>query len=74
MAHEGRGFRYEKNSASQVLALTGIDEAGRGAFAGRLLPLRRSFPKIRHRRLNDSKQLASESHEEIYRQLISNPE
>src|SRR6266576_656313 len=65
------GFRYEKKlRAIGVAHIAGIDEAGRGAFAGAVvLP-----EKFRHRRLNDSKQLAPELREQIYSELISDPQ
>jgi len=70
------GFRYEKNlRASGVGRIAGIDEAGRGALAGPVVAAAVILPeKFRHRRLNDSKQLAPELREEIYHELISNPE
>jgi ribonuclease HII len=70
------GFRYEKNlRAGGVGRIAGIDEAGRGALAGPVVAAAVILPeKFRHRRLNDSKQLAPELREEIYHELISNPE
>jgi ribonuclease HII len=70
------GFRYEKRlRATGVARIAGIDEAGRGALAGPVVAAAVVLPeKFRHRRLNDSKQLAPELREEIYSDLISNPE
>ena len=70
------GFRYEKKlRANGVARIAGIDEAGRGALAGPVVAAAVVLPeKFRHRRLNDSKQLAPELREEIYCELISHPE
>src|SRR5205809_2089433 len=70
------GFRYEKKLRSTGLArVAGIDEAGRGALAGPVVAAAVVLPeKFRNRRLNDSKQLVPELREEIYCELISNPE
>jgi ribonuclease HII len=68
------GFRYEKKLRATGLAqIAGIDEAGRGALAGPVVAAAVVLPeKFRHRRLNDSKQLAPELREEIYSELVSN--
>src|SRR5256885_6138202 len=70
------GFRYEKKlRAIGVARIAGIDEAGRGALAGPVVAAAVVLPeKFRHRKLNDSKQLAPELREEIYVDLTSNPE
>ena len=70
------GFRYEKKlRATGVARIAGIDEAGRGALAGPVVAAAVLLPeKFRHRRLNDSKQLAPDLREEIYHDLISNPD
>ena len=70
------GFRYEKKlRAIGAARIAGIDEAGRGALAGPVVAAAAILPeKFRHRRLNDSKQLAPELREEIYHDLISNPD
>ena len=70
------GFRYEKKlRAIGIARIAGIDEAGRGALAGPVVAAAAVLPeKFRHRRLNDSKQLAAELREEIYCDLVSNPE
>src|SRR6201987_531104 len=70
------GFRYEKKlRAIGVARIAGIDEAGRGALAGPVVAAAVVLTeKFRHRRLNDSKQLAPELREEIYCDLVSNPE
>src|SRR5258705_5263476 len=70
------GFRYEKKlRITGASRSAGIDEAGRGALAGPVVAAATILPeKFRHRRLNDSKQLAGELREEIYCELISNPE
>ena len=67
--------RWFPRPIAGVSRIAGIDEAGRGALAGPVVAAAAILPeKFRHRRLNDSKQLASELREEIYCQLISNPE
>ena len=70
------GFRYEKRlHAIGVARIAGIDEAGRGALAGPVVAAAVVLPeKFRHRRLNDSKQLAPELREEIYCDLVSSSE
>ena len=70
------GFRYEKKlRANGVARIAGIDEAGRGALAGPVVAAAVVLPeKFRHRRLNDSKQLAAELREEIYCELVSHAE
>src|SRR5467141_1804556 len=70
------GFRYEKKlRAIGVAHIAGIDEAGRGALAGPVVAAAVVLPeKFRHRRLNDSKQLAPELREEIYCELVCNLE
>src|SRR4029077_4688254 len=70
------GFRYEKKlRATGVARIAGIDEAGRGALAGPVVAAAVVLPeKFRHRRLNDSKQLAPDLREEIYSELVSNTE
>src|SRR5947199_8515634 len=72
----GCGFRYEKKlRITGVARIAGIDEAGRGALAGPVVAAAVILPaKFRHRRLNDSKQLAPDLREEIYSHLVSNPE
>src|ERR671935_493303 len=76
MAYRRCGFRYEKKlRGTGVSLIAGIDEAGRGALAGPVVAAAVVLPeKFRHRRLNDSKQLAPELREEIYSDLVSNPE
>lgn len=70
------GLRYEKKlRAVGVIRIAGIDEAGRGALAGPVVAAAVILPeKFRHRKLNDSKQLAPELREEIYVELTSNTE
>src|SRR5436309_978439 len=70
------GSRYEKKlRATGVVRVAGIDEAGRGALAGPVVAAAVVLPeKFRHRRLNDSKQLAPELREEIYCELVAIPE
>src|SRR5436189_1887646 len=70
------GFRYEnKLRAIGAVRIAGIDEAGRGALAGPVAAAAVILPeKFRHRRLDDSKQLAPELREEIYCELVANPE
>jgi ribonuclease HII len=70
------GFRYEKKlRANGAARIAGIDEAGRGALAGPVVAAAVVLPeKFRHRRLNDSKQLAPELREEIYCELSNDPQ
>ena len=70
------GFRYEKKlRAAGVARIAGIDEAGRGALAGPVVAAAVILPeKFRHKRLNDSKQLAPELREEIYVDLTKDSE
>jgi len=74
--HRRCGFRYEKKlRATGISRLAGIDEAGRGALAGPVVAAAVILPnKFRHRKLNDSKQLAPVLRQEIYHELISNSE
>jgi ribonuclease HII len=68
------GFRYEKKlRAIGVARIAGIDEAGRGALAGPVVAAAVILPeRFRHRKLNDSKQLAPELREKIYQELTGN--
>jgi ribonuclease HII len=70
------GFRYEKKlRATGIASIAGIDEAGRGALAGPVVAAAVILPeKFLHPRLNDSKQLAPDLRNEIYSELVSNPE
>jgi ribonuclease HII len=70
------GFRYERKlRAIGVIRIAGIDEAGRGALAGPVVAAVAVLPeKFRHRKLNDSKQLAPDLREEIYEELTGNGE
>src|SRR5437899_6579158 len=70
------GFRHERRLRGLGIArIAGIDEAGRGALAGPVVAAAVILPeKFRHRQLNDSKQLAPELREEIYRELVANSE
>jgi ribonuclease HII len=70
------GFRYEKKLRGTGIArIAGIDEVGRGALAGPVVAAAVILPeKFRHRRLNDSKQLAPDLREEIYCELVLNGE
>jgi ribonuclease HII len=70
------GSRYEKKlRATGVVRIAGVDEAGRGALAGPVVAAAVVLPeKFRHRKLNDSKQLAPELREKIYAELVSNSE
>src|SRR5213079_36641 len=70
------GFGYEKRlRGTGVARIAGIDEAGRGDLAGRVWAVGEVLlEKFGHLRLNDSKQLAPELREEIYSDLVSNPE
>jgi ribonuclease HII len=76
MAYRRCGFRYEKKlRATGVVRIAGVDEAGRGALAGPVVAAAVVLPeKFRHKKLNDSKQLATERREEIYDQLVANSE
>src|SRR5437660_10220604 len=70
------GFRYEKKlRITGVARIAGIDEAGRGALAGPVVAAAVVLPdKFRHRRLNDSKQLAPDLREEMYCELSNDPQ
>src|ERR1700716_619633 len=70
------GFRHERClRAIGFSVIAGIDEAGRGALAGPVVAAAVILPeKFKHRGLNDSKQLAPELREEIYCELVCNPE
>jgi ribonuclease HII len=70
------GFRYEKKLLTAgVSRIAGVDEAGRGALAGPVVAAAVVLPgKFRHKKLNDSKQLAPELREQIYVDLTKNPE
>src|SRR5947199_8547364 len=76
MSYRRCGFRYEKKlRVTGISRIAGVDEVGRGALAGPVVAAAAVLPgKFRHRRLNDSKQLAPELREEIYCELVSNPE
>src|SRR5437764_15476405 len=76
VAYRRCGYRYEKKlRVAGISRIAGIDEAGRGALAGPVVAAAAVLPeKFRHRRLNDSKQLAPELREEIFCELVSNPE
>ncbi|PYI70232.1 MAG: ribonuclease HII [Verrucomicrobia bacterium] len=70
-----RANLQKKLRAIGVAHIAGIDEAGRGALAGPVVAAAVVLPeKFRHRRLNDSKQLAPELREQIYSELISDPQ
>ena len=73
MSYRRCGFRYEKKlRAIGIAHIAGIDEAGRGALAGPVVAAAVVLPEnFRHRRLNDSKQLAPELRERIYSELVS---
>ncbi len=76
MSYRRCGFRYEKKlRAIGVAHIAGIDEAGRGALAGPVVAAAVVLPeKFRHRKLNDSKQLAPELREQICSELVSDPQ
>src|SRR2546423_11887513 len=76
MSYRRCGFRYEKKLRALGIAhIAGIDEAGRGALAGPVVAAAVILPeKFRHRKLNDSKQLAPELREKVYVDLTSNGE
>src|ERR1700756_425466 len=76
MAYRRCGFRYEKKlRAIGAAHIARIDEAGRGALAGPVVAAAVVLPeKFRHRKLNDSKQLAPELREQIYSDLVSDPQ
>jgi ribonuclease HII len=76
MAYRRCGFRYEKKlRAAGVVRIAGVDEAGRGALAGPVVAAAVVLPeKFRHKKLNDSKQLAPDLREKIYDELASNSE
>jgi len=65
------GFRMKKTALVRPERIAGIDEAGRGALAGRSCGGRdftRTFPAPE---AEDSKQLAPELREEIYHYLTT---
>jgi ribonuclease HII len=70
------GFRHEKKLRSLgIVHIAGIDEAGRGALAGPVVAAATILPeRFRHRKLKDSKQLAPELREKIYRYLTNHTE
>src|SRR5689334_12517467 len=70
------GFRHEKKLRSLgIVHIAGIDEAGRGALAGPVVAAAAILPgRFRHRKLKDSKQLAPELREKIYRYLTNHSE
>jgi ribonuclease HII len=71
------GFRHEKRLRALLgaIRIAGIDEAGRGALAGPVVAAAAILPeRFRHRKLNDSKQLAPELREKIYRYLTNHSE
>ncbi len=77
MSYRRCGFRHEKKLRrnSGVVRIAGLDEAGRGALAGPVVAAAVILPeKFKHRRLNDSKQLAPDRREEIYADLTNNPD
>jgi len=72
-----RAFRTLENTIRRLgfNLVAGVDEVGRGCLAGPVVAAAVVLPeKFRHCRLNDSKQLAPELREEIYSDLVSNPE
>src|SRR5438128_4571134 len=76
MSYRRCGFRYERKlRATGVVRIAWVDEGGRGALAGPVVAAAVVLPeKFRHRKLNDSKQLAPELRETIYDELVSNTE
>jgi ribonuclease HII len=71
------GFRHEKKLRACLgsIRIAGIDEAGRGALAGPVVAAAAILPeRFRHRKLKDSKQLAPEVREKIYRYLTDHSE
>jgi len=71
------GFRHEKKLRASLgaIRIAGIDESGRGALAGPVVAAAAILPeRFRHRKLKDSKQLAPELREKIYRYLTNHPE
>ena len=71
------GFRHEKKLRACLgsIRIAGIDEAGRGALAGPVVAAAAILPeRFRHRKLKDSKQLAPELREKIYRYLTNHSE
>src|ERR1044072_9998889 len=70
------GFRHEKRlRALGIVQIAGVDEAGRGALAGPVVAAAAILPeRFRHRKLKDSKQLAPDLREKIYRYLTNHTE
>jgi len=70
------GWKFERTlRPSGVVLVAGVDEVGRGCWAGPVLAAAAIIPDgLRHRRLNDSKQLAADHREELSEFLCSHPE
>src|SRR3981081_3192297 len=68
------GFRHEKRlRAIGVARIAGIDEAGRGALAGPVVAAAGILPeKFRHRKLNDSKKIATGPRRINYDEFVLN--
>jgi len=76
-------FQFEWDLVERgITRIAGVDEAGRGPLAGPVFAAAVIFPVcwVREglpaplRRVNDSKQLSSETREELFTELISRPE
>jgi ribonuclease HII len=71
------GFRHVKKLRACLgsIRIAGIVEAGRGALAGPVVAAAAILPeRFRHRKLKDSKQLAPELREKMYRYLTNHSE
>ena len=66
-------FRHERAlRKTGIEIIAGIDEAGRGPLAGPVVAAAVILPeKVRHKTLNDSKQLRENQREEIYAELTA---
>src|ERR1700704_1668579 len=69
-------WRFERKLRPEgVTILAGVDEVGRGCWAGPVFAAAAILPDgLRHRRLNDSKQLPAEHREELSAYLCGHPE
>lgn len=69
-------LRYERKAyQGGATIVAGIDEAGRGPLAGPVVAAAVILPRnFRHKKLNDSKQLAPALREQIFEELTRNPE
>ena len=69
-------WRFERSLRPvEATLIVGLDEVGRGCWAGPVYAAAAALPDgLRHPRLNDSKQIASEHREELSAYLCAHPE